>query len=99
MNNGTNLKWLQGKDVFGGSGGWRLYAGRWLVGSVYYGSAPRSDKENWVAACRLPGIKEVLGKFADVEDAKRKVEQGVRVWFSRLSDPPRPEGVQSKEAP
>ncbi len=92
--NDPKLKWVQGGDALNvGSGGWRLYAVRWLVGSVYYGN------EVWVAACRLPGIKETLGKFVTVNEAKAKVEKGVGVWFAHLGSEPRAPGAPSKEAP
>lgn len=99
--NDPKLKWVQGGDALNvGSGGWRLYAGRWLVGSVYYGIGTRKGiDEVWVAACRLPGIKETLGKFVTVNEAKAKVEKGVGVWFAHLGSEPRAPGAPSKEAP
>ena len=87
------LEWRQDER-----GGWRLYAGRWLVGSVYYGAGTqRSESLVWIAACRLPGIKETLGRFIDTTTAKAKVERGVELWFSQLGSLPRAEGAPSRE--
>lgn len=62
-----------------------MFLGPWEVGSVYYDAGrAKNDPNKWAAACKLPGIKSLLGHFESEAPAKEKVEIAVHHWLSKL---------------
>ena len=60
--------------------------GKWKVGSVFAGIESRDytgPRER--AHCGLPGVKDDLGKYQTVDEAKARVESVVRYWFKNLT--------------
>lgn len=59
-----------------------LFLGKWRVGGVYYsGMVSKGDLNKYKAYCTLPGIKEVIGHYATVEEAKSRLERAVKHWI------------------
>jgi hypothetical protein len=80
------LTWKKSTADFSG-GAEHLYLGRWRVGGTFYNSCRGKENKNvWGAACRLPGIKDVLGHFVTAEEAKAKVEKAVGIWMKGIND-------------
>jgi hypothetical protein len=69
------------------AGAEHLYLGRWRVGGTFYNACRDKDDQNvWGAACRLPGLKDVLWHFVTREEAKAKVEKAVKHWMKHTND-------------
>ena len=75
-------KWVRQKGEYA-NGYNMVLAEKWVVGTVVWSSVAQDDPLTWQAGCRLPGIKNDLGRFEESSDAKRKVEQGVTHWFRK----------------
>lgn len=59
-----------------------LYLGCVKVGGVYWdATGPSASRERWASNILLPGIKQPMGRWADIEDAKREVERRVSTWL------------------
>lgn len=60
--------------------------GRVKVGSVFWHGSSRNNPLVWRAAINLPGItlKEGTTDFADIEEAKARLERAVATWFAWL---------------
>ena len=62
-----------------------LFAGKWLVGSVYWDSLTSSTNlDKYVARTVLPGLKSSQGHFRSQEKAQEKLEKAVVYWIERL---------------
>ena len=74
-----------------------LNLGKWRVGSVYLDSMrSKDDPLVYAATCRLPGIKDDLGRYATELEAKQRVEGAVAHWLrgSGIVEP----GIKALEA-
>lgn len=70
----TPGKYALGEDAF---------LGKWRIGSISWDAAlKRGDPKKWRASCDLPGIKQNLGNFEKVEDAKAKLEKAAEFWLT-----------------
>ena len=58
------------------SGKYTMFTINW---DSVYGS--KNTKGPWMLHCSLPGIKEYLGNFQSVEEAKSKAEAVFTIWF------------------
>ena len=76
------IEWHDDSGTFGYNGEKAVIGNKWNVGTVFWnGNRPRGDANAWRATCRLPGIKDVVGDFADMDDAKAELEKAVNYWF------------------
>jgi hypothetical protein len=62
-----------------------LYLGKWRVGGFHYDSCrSREDPKKWEATCKLPGLKQSQGHFAEEKEAREAAEKAVKHWLSGL---------------
>lgn len=78
------LEWANDERSF--SAGHVLRAGKFIVASAGW-SKLRKDDPPYVACCRLPGMKDTVGRFDTLDEAKAKAERAVRYWFEKVSQP------------
>lgn len=70
------LKWKEDK----------LYIGKVKVGSAHHTAfIAKGDPKCYQASCFLQGIKDNLGKYETQDEAKAKVEAGVKRFFELLN--------------
>lgn len=78
------MKWKVSTSAY--TTGELLFLGAWNVGGAYYdGATSKSEQFKYTATCKLPGIKDVLGHFNSIEEAKKATERAVAHWLSKLS--------------
>lgn len=75
----SKLKWLNEERAWGS--GESLFLGKFKVGSVYYDAMQSKGGLKQAACCSLPGIKQNLGHYSTVQDAKYRVERAVNYWL------------------
>jgi len=77
------IKWETNTRKYG-SGEWAR-VGKWVVGAYYWdaGRSTRDDKA-YRATCYLPGIKDDLGNYETVEQAKARVQSAIKHWFQAI---------------
>jgi hypothetical protein len=63
-----------------GASGCHAYLGKWRVGWVGWSRINRDDPP-YKATCRLPGIKDTLGRFDTEEEARAKLVKAVEHWL------------------
>ena len=74
-------------DPKGNGNGELCKVAKWVVGLVFYsGCVPKGDPKKYVAKCRLPGIKSLLGYYETVDSAKEMMEKAVHHWFRAIFD-------------
>lgn len=60
------------------------YVGEWCVLRVYHdGGVPKGQEESIALTCSLPGIKDRIGHYLTVEEAKSKAEKVFVYWLGR----------------
>ena len=84
MNIERKLTWVKQSGRY--TNGENLYLGRWNVGSVFYDAfVAKGDNRNHKVTCNLSGIKDVLGNYADVNEAKARLETVVDMWLGKIN--------------
>lgn len=63
-----------------GSTGFDAYLGKWNVGWVGWSRSVAGDPPYGVR-CVLPGIKDRLGQFETLDEAKAKLEAAIAAWL------------------
>ena len=82
------LTWVRQTGRF--QNGENLFLGRWKAGSVYYdGFVTKGDNRVHKVTCNLSGIKDVLGNYADVNEAKARLEKVVDMWLGKINAEPK----------
>lgn len=80
-------RWVDDKARFGH--GENFYMGRYKVGHAGYNlSRTKSDPDTttYRATSYMPGIKDQLGTFATMTEAKQRVEDVAAQWYRGLTD-------------
>lgn len=73
------------------SGGARLYAGGFCVGTVFHnGLAPKSETKSYNIACKLPDadrmyLDKLQSKFETIGEAKQQLEAICNKWFEHVA--------------
>jgi hypothetical protein len=82
---GYKMEWK--KDTKAYFNGEVLLLGSWKVGCAFFDIVcSKNNKMKYAATCVLPGIKDRLGNFKTINEAKTEVEVTVKLWLSRLSE-------------
>lgn len=56
--------------------------GKWTIFQIFYDACTSKDyEEKYKLKCSLPGIKDVIGHFKEVEGAKEKAESVFKYWL------------------
>ena len=78
--------------------GENAFCGRWNIGwAGYDGCCSKGDTLKYTSICRLPGIKDRLGRFETNDEAKIALEKAINHWFKCLKAPPTPAPRQGEE--
>lgn len=77
-----NITWTTQTGKY--SNGEDCKLGEWVVGSVSWNGVDRNPDLRYVAYCKLPGIKDVIGKFPTEQEAKSKLEATIAYWLKNI---------------
>jgi hypothetical protein len=81
------ITWQPSKQTY--TDGHNCFLGKWKVGSVHYSVfADKGSSKRIQCHCALAGIKEDLGMYETVYEAKARLEQVIEKWLSQLKDNP-----------
>lgn len=59
------------------------FTGKYIIFAIIYDICPDDKNKRYKLKCKLPGIRENLGNFTDIEGAKTKAEEIFEFWLVR----------------
>lgn len=78
-------KWVRKEQKY--STGEHLRVGRVNVGSYFNATRSRGEPQMYAVEILLPGIRlKEPAKFATIEEAKKRLENAVYVWFKWIEE-------------
>ena len=61
----------------------QAFTGKYPIFIVIYDICPDDKNKRYKLKCKLPGIKECVGNFTEVGDAKTRAEEIFKYWLMR----------------
>jgi hypothetical protein len=56
--------------------------GKYICFTIFWNSSSLVGDNKWSLSCKLPGIKNSLGDFKEVESAKIKADAALKIWLT-----------------